>query len=165
MRLKLYQVDAFGKGGLTGNSAAVVPLDHWLPDEILGTVAEENNLAETAFIKADGDSWELRRITPKIEVALCGYATLGAANAICEFLDPDAVEITFKTRYAGLLTVEREADRYDISFPKVLTTDGGSAEQQTGALRTEPNRILVGNYSDTEWDFVAIFHLKATSKT
>ena len=157
MRLKIYQVDAFGRGVFTGNPAAVVPLEHWLPDETLGAIAEENNLAETAFLVRDSDGWELRWFTPKFEVALCGHATLGAAHAICEFLDPDAVEISFKTRYSGLLSVKRKADIYEISFPKIAATECQSTDQLVKALRAQPDQTLTGNYSKTEWDFVAIF--------
>ncbi len=157
MRLKIYQVDAFGRGVFTGNPAAVVPLEHWLADETLGAIAEENNLAETAFIVKDGDGWELRWFTPKVEVALCGHATLGAAHAICEFIDPDAVEISFKTRYSGLLSVKREADVYEISFPKIASTECRSTEQLAKALRAQPEQLLTGNYSETEWDFIAVF--------
>ena len=52
MRLPLYQVDAFADQLFTGNPAAVVPLQHWLPDRTMQKIAAENNLAETAFIPA-----------------------------------------------------------------------------------------------------------------
>ncbi|MEE8469524.1 MAG: PhzF family phenazine biosynthesis protein, partial [Planctomycetota bacterium] len=49
MQLPLYQVDAFADRLFTGNPAAVVPLDSWLPDATLQSIALENNLSETAF--------------------------------------------------------------------------------------------------------------------
>ena len=55
-QLDIYQVDAFASGLFRGNPAAVCPLESWLPDEILQAIAEENNLAETAFyVKEDVD--------------------------------------------------------------------------------------------------------------
>jgi predicted PhzF superfamily epimerase YddE/YHI9 len=35
-------------------------LDHWLDDTTLQAIAEENNLSETAFFVASGNSFELR---------------------------------------------------------------------------------------------------------
>ena len=79
-QLRLIQVDAFADRPFTGNPAAVIPLDSWLPDETLQAIAMENNLSETAFtVPAPGDSeadYELRWFTPTVEVALCGHATL-----------------------------------------------------------------------------------------
>ncbi|MDH3650936.1 MAG: PhzF family phenazine biosynthesis protein, partial [Saprospiraceae bacterium] len=49
MKLSLYQIDAFASDIFSGNPAAVVPLDDWLPDEIMQAIAQENNLSETAF--------------------------------------------------------------------------------------------------------------------
>ncbi len=46
MKIKQYQVDAFAGRVFEGNPAAVCPLDSWLSDEVLQSIAEENNLAE-----------------------------------------------------------------------------------------------------------------------
>ncbi len=62
---KLYQVDAFAEGVFSGNPAAVVPLESWLPDETLAAIAEENNLSETAFFVPDEPGcYHLRWFTP-----------------------------------------------------------------------------------------------------
>jgi PhzF family phenazine biosynthesis protein len=49
MKLSIYQIDAFAEEVFSGNPAAVIPLDKWLPDEIMQNIAIENNLSETAF--------------------------------------------------------------------------------------------------------------------
>ena len=49
MKIKIYQVDAFTSELFKGNSAAVCPLENWLPDDIMQSIAMENNLSETAF--------------------------------------------------------------------------------------------------------------------
>ena len=51
--LPLIQVDAFAERPFTGNPAAVIPLEAWLPDEVLQAIAMENNLSETAFTVPD----------------------------------------------------------------------------------------------------------------
>ena len=55
MKLRLYQVDAFAARPFEGNPAAVVPLEEWLPDGLMQSIALENNLSETAFFVPEGD--------------------------------------------------------------------------------------------------------------
>ena len=49
VKLDLYQIDAFANKIFEGNPAAVIPLDQWLPNEVMQSIAQENNLSETAF--------------------------------------------------------------------------------------------------------------------
>jgi len=49
MQLTIYQADAFSDSVFSGNPAAVVPLEKWLPDDVMQKIAMENNLSETAF--------------------------------------------------------------------------------------------------------------------
>jgi PhzF family phenazine biosynthesis protein len=83
--LPFFQVDAFAERPLTGNPAAVMPLERWLDDELLQAIAAENNLSETAFTVASesGDAdFDLRWFTPAAEVELCGHATLAAGHIL-----------------------------------------------------------------------------------
>jgi PhzF family phenazine biosynthesis protein len=114
--LRLYQVDAFADRPFTGNPAAVVPLESWLPDPILQAIAMENNLSETAFTipAADGDAdYELRWFTPATEVILCGHATLASGHVLLG----DRDRIRFRTRNAGMLEVARRGDGYALTLP------------------------------------------------
>ncbi len=79
IKLDIYQVDAFTDKVFWGNPAAVVPLDQWLPDKILQSIALENNLSETAFFVKDDDAYHLRWFTPTLEIELCGHVTLASA--------------------------------------------------------------------------------------
>ena len=113
--LRLVQVDAFADRPFTGNPAAVMPLDAWLPDEILQAIAMENNLAETAFtIPAGGEEadYELRWFTPATEVVMCGHATLASGHVLLT----DGT-VRFRTRNAGMLEVARDGDGYAMSLP------------------------------------------------
>lgn len=107
MILPFFQVDAFAPRPLTGNPAAVVPLEEWLDDELLQAIAAENNLSETAFTipAEDGEAdYHLRWFTPAAEVDMCGHATLAAGHIL---LTRDKVR--FATR-SGLLTVSRQGE-------------------------------------------------------
>ena len=115
---RLVQVDAFADRPFTGNPAAVMPLDDWLPDDVLQAIAMENNLAETAFtIKAQDDAdFELRWFTPTVEVALCGHATLASGHVLIG----DHDRIRFRTRKSGILTVARDEDRLSLDLPPTI---------------------------------------------
>jgi phenazine biosynthesis protein PhzF family len=78
MKIPLYQVDAFTGTIFRGNPAAVCPLEQWLDDDLMQSIASENNLSETAFFVKNGDWFQLRWFTPAAEVDLCGHATLAA---------------------------------------------------------------------------------------
>lgn len=116
MQLPLYQVDAFADRPFTGNPAAVVPLEWWLPDATLQSIALENNLSETAFFVPAEDGFHLRWFTPATEVDLCGHATLAAAFVITTLLDPGRERVRFDTR-SGELQVEVQADRLVLDLP------------------------------------------------
>jgi PhzF family phenazine biosynthesis protein len=114
--LRFVQVDAFADRPFTGNSAAVMPLDAWLPDEMLQAIAMENNLSETAFTIPGEDpdvDYELRWFTPTVEVVLCGHATLASGHVLIGERD----RIRFRTRRAGMLEVARNGDGYAMSLP------------------------------------------------
>lgn len=110
MRTPFVQIDAFADAPFTGNPAAVMPLNAWLPDDVLQAIAQENNLAETAFIVPCADpetaDFDLRWFTPGVEVALCGHATLASGHLILSSA-PAMQQVRFSTNKAGVLTVAR----------------------------------------------------------
>lgn len=59
MQLPLFQVDAFTDKIFGGNPAAICPLDHWLPDDLMQKIAIENSVAETAFFIPSDDGFEV----------------------------------------------------------------------------------------------------------
>ncbi len=79
MRVPIFQVDAFTARRFGGNPAAVMVLPSYLDDAILQGLAQENNLAETAFLARQDVDWQLRWFTPTVEVPLCGHATLASS--------------------------------------------------------------------------------------
>lgn len=116
MKLPIYQIDAFAERPFEGNPAAVCPLDDWLPDDVLQSIAGENNLAETAFYVGRDGSYELRWFTPLKEVDLCGHATLAAAHVLFTSGGLTATRVTFQTR-SGALHVFREGELLTLDFP------------------------------------------------
>jgi PhzF family phenazine biosynthesis protein len=112
--IPFFQVDAFAERPLTGNPAAVMPLERWLDDELMQAIAVENNLSETAFtVPTEGGEadHELRWFTPAAEVELCGHATLAAGHVLIHG-DP----VRFSTS-SGILTVSRRDDLLELDLP------------------------------------------------
>ncbi len=140
MELPLYQVDAFTNRVFGGNPAAVCPLESWLPDETLQAIALENNLSETAFFVARDDGFDLRWFTPKIEIDLCGHATLASAQVVFEELGYAGERIGFHTR-SGLLTVERRGDRLVMDFPARPSERGEVPAELAQALGGRPQEV------------------------
>lgn len=116
MQYTIYQVDAFTDKIFEGNPAAVVPLDNWLPDEVMQKIALENNLSETAFFVPSGNGYHIRWFTPLTEVNLCGHATLASAHVLFNVLDFNEKTIRFESK-TGELKVKKEGDLIVLDFP------------------------------------------------
>lgn len=116
MKLMQYQVDAFASRIFEGNPAAVCPLKGWLDDALMQRIAAENNLAETAFIIPQDESYAIRWFTPLTEVDLCGHATLASAYVLFNEFGVEGRELTFNSK-SGLLRVRRNGDLFELDFP------------------------------------------------
>ena len=116
-RIKIFQVDAFTNNLFSGNPAAVCLLDNWLPDEIMQSIALENNLSETAFLIKKKDKFFLRWFTPKVEIDLCGHATLASAHIIYSELQYTSDYIKFYIKSGDVLTVNRNDNLLTMNFP------------------------------------------------
>ena len=117
--LPFYWIDAFTRRAFTGNPAAVVPLETWLPDALLKRMAWQHRLSETAFlVPLPGGGYHLRWFTPDLrEVDLCGHATLASAHVLFNELGVSDTPLRFDSR-SGPLTVTRDAaGRLELDFP------------------------------------------------
>jgi PhzF family phenazine biosynthesis protein len=141
MRIPIYQVDAFAVRRFGGNPAAVMPLEAFLDDAVLQAIALENNLSETAFLVRHGADWRLRWYTPKVEVPLCGHATLASAWVVTERLDPGRSRIVFHTA-SGPLTVQRQGDRFAMDFPTRQAAPVATPPGLADALGARPVEVL-----------------------
>ncbi|SNY45913.1 phenazine biosynthesis protein PhzF family [Arsukibacterium tuosuense] len=132
MELDIFIVDAFTREQFKGNSAAVVPLQQWLAPGIMQNIAAENNLSETAFIRAlSTNKYEIRWFSPLTEIDFCGHATLAASYVIFNQLGGQG-EVEFVTREVGSLFVNQHSDgRIEMSFPNQCPQ---VIEQVPGAL-------------------------------
>lgn len=136
-----YHVDAFTQHLFAGNPAGVGLLDQWLPDPLLQAIAAEHNLAETAFLVADGPDFALRWFTPTQEVDLCGHATLASAHVLFELRAHTQPSIQFKTK-SGVLTVTRDGERLVLDFPSRPPQPCATPAALLSGLRRPPLEVL-----------------------
>ena len=141
MEVPLYQVDAFTLTQFAGNPAAVCRLNSWLPAHVMQAIASENNLAETAFTVREGERWGIRWFTPKVEVDLCGHATLAAAYVLFRWEGVAGERIAFDSR-SGELTVTRRDDWLTLDFPSLPAGRLTPHPRLIDGLGTQPLEIL-----------------------
>lgn len=155
MKLRVWFVDAFARGVFRGNPAAVVPLQSWLADSLMQSIAAENNLSETAFFvpRADGDQ-DLRWFTPACEVPLCGHATLASAFIVFSELDVTRTSVRFHTA-SGVLEVRKgAADLLEMDFPRRMPSTCAPPADLLAGLRATPLEVLA---TDNDTNFYAVF--------
>ncbi|MHB1922808.1 MAG: PhzF family phenazine biosynthesis protein [Chitinophagaceae bacterium] len=120
MQMKFYQADAFTSVAFRGNPAAVCILDQDIPDSLKQSVAAENNVSDTAFLRVIPDGYALQWFTPTTEVPLCGHATLASAHILWEQGIWKGDTLRFQTK-SGLLTATRQGDWIELNFPSYST--------------------------------------------
>ncbi|MCW8932437.1 MAG: PhzF family phenazine biosynthesis protein [Gammaproteobacteria bacterium] len=141
MKLPIYQVDAFANKVFKGNPAAICPLEFWLSDELMQSIAAENNLSETAFFVATDKGFHIRWFTPLNEVNLCGHATLASAYVIFNLLGHKSNEIIFESK-SGLLKVNNNKDGLQLDFPAQLPNKCKTPDQICSAFQCQPIECL-----------------------
>lgn len=140
MKLPIYQVDAFTAKLFGGNPAAVCPLEYWLEDSVMQSIAAENNLAETAYFVKKENYYELRWFTPEAEVDLCGHATLASAYVIFNILKSETDKITFQTK-SGKLEVTKRNELLVMNFPSRIPVATEIPEGLIEAIGKTPKEI------------------------
>ncbi|MDR1054854.1 MAG: PhzF family phenazine biosynthesis protein [Prevotellaceae bacterium] len=151
MNIKIYQVDAFALKAFSGNSAAVCPLEQWLDDAILHGIAMENNLAETAFYVKQADRYQIRWITPTVEVDLCGHATLATAFVLFNYENHEGDVIYFDSIRNGELTVSRQGKLLTLNFPTDVFEEVKPEDNAADSFNIKPRAIYKGK---TDYMFV-----------
>lgn len=136
--MKIYQVDAFTDKPFAGNPAGVCVLDAPKDETWMRNVAQEMNLAETAFLLPQNDGYNLRWFTPNSEVDLCGHATLASAHILWEkgFLNKSNIA-RFHTR-SGLLTAILTNGWIELNFPATPEEKADTPDDLVKALGVKP---------------------------
>ena len=145
MKVPFYQVDAFSDSLFAGNPAAVCLLDEWPGTATLQQIAEENNLSETAFVMpAKRGKWAIRWFTPKVEVDLCGHATLAAAHVLFEERGITEDELTFTSRSGDLTVSCLDGGTFGMDLPAASTSQASVSPSLLEGLGGYPSEVRTG---------------------
>ncbi len=147
MELEINVIDAFTDVAFKGNSAAVIITKDWLCDELMQSIAIENNLSETAFVKQlDNHNYEIRWFSPITEIDFCGHATLASSFVIFAKND-DATKISFYAKAVGHLSITKMDDGFiQMDFPKRAPKPITSVPSALlDGLSIAPSEVLLNN--------------------
>ncbi len=148
MPIRIVQVDAFTNRPFAGNPAAVCVLQEPRPDQWMRDVAREMNLSETAFLTPQDGGYNLRWLTPAIEVDLCGHATVASAHVLWQDGHlPEGRQARFHTR-SGLLLADRRADWIELDFPAKLAVPAEAPPELLPALGVTAPQFVGRNVFD-----------------
>jgi PhzF family phenazine biosynthesis protein len=155
MNVPIYQVDAFSSKLFGGNPAAICPLDHWLPNATLQSIAAENNVSETAYYIPKNGGFHIRWFTPGVEVDLCGHATLASAHVIMDIRrEVTGGRVSFESK-SGELIVTRQDDLYALDFPARPPIETKFDNKLFEALGAQPKMVLGAR------DYLCVFETEA----
>lgn len=172
--IETYIVDSFTDRPFSGNPAGVCLLQEELTEELMLAIAQELGLSETAFVKQEVGTpkYSIRYFSPKMEIPLCGHATLAAAKVLFETAQ-GATKLHFVTIEQIDLLIEREADTIRMLFPVYETKPAkapaallaalGIEDYRNAAYNAETN-ILLLEITDCQLlknlrpDFTALYH-------
>lgn len=145
MELEINIIDAFTDHVFGGNQAAVLITESWLSEELMQSIASENNLSETAFLVKEGsNTYGIRWFSPITEIDFCGHATLASAFVLFSKY-PDAESFNFTAQAVGVLPVTKNGDSsLTMNFPNTEPTAVAQTpkEIQQG-LSIQPHELYV----------------------
>ena len=145
--LPIYIIDAFAERPLTGNPAAVCPLETWLEPATMQAIAAEMNLSETVFFapEPDSEAFGIRWFTPTREVELIGHATLAAGFLVLQRLRPTAASVRFVSGNE-VFTVERDGPTLVLEMPALPPHPITAPPELARALGRPPGTILAAKH-------------------
>jgi PhzF family phenazine biosynthesis protein len=133
--IETYIVDAFTDKPFKGNPAGVCILQNDLGEDQMLAIANELGLSETAFIKKynDEEKFSIRYFSPKMEIALCGHATLASSKVLFD-KDPLTETIWFVTGHGLDLKIRKQDDLIVMEFPLYDTEKADAPTKLLDAL-------------------------------
>lgn len=153
--MRQFIVNAFTNRPFEGNPAAVCVMERWPSEQVMMSIAAQNNLSETAFMVLEQDEpgedgtpsagyhFHLRWFTPTEEVGLCGHATLAAAYVILNHYMTRAESVEFITA-AGMVSVRRMGLYYELSLPRIDLSEIEVDDEMCEALGIVPREAWLG---------------------
>ncbi|MDQ2752310.1 MAG: PhzF family phenazine biosynthesis protein [Bacteroidota bacterium] len=155
--MKTYFVDAFTNQKFKGNQAAVCIVESEPEATIMQSIATEIGFSETAFIKKLSlDTYSIRFFTPKMEIALCGHATLASSKII--FDTTTLAQISFFNFKNVELKIEKRDEKIVMQFPVYDTEEIEVPNAMLNALGI--NEIIASRFNSN--NKIILIEIKGT---
>jgi PhzF family phenazine biosynthesis protein len=147
--MRTFIIDSFTDRPFRGNPAGVCIVNTPLSDETMLHIAQELNLSETAFIRPlqTSGTFSIRFFSPKMEIALCGHATLASGKAV--FAAYGLGEAHFINIQNLDLAVRISQDQISMVFPVYDTHPAEAPPALLAALGIKSIRNAVYNQETT----------------
>lgn len=131
--MKTYFVDSFTNEKFKGNPAAVCLPEEELDASAMQNIAMEIGFSETAFLKQiTGNTYSIRFFTPKIEIPLCGHATLASSKIIFSSTSFDSIKFINCDNVE--LLIEKADNKIKMQFPVYDTEETKVPQEMLDAL-------------------------------
>ena len=154
MRIKTFLVDSFTKEPFKGNPAGVCLMETPIGEELMQSIASELGYSETAFVLKveDTDNYKIRFFSPKMEIPLCGHATLAASKVLLQqnpqledlsFLNIDNLEINVQKLETGIQFVFPVYKTETANVPSALLQALGIIDITNSVCNKETNILLL----------------------
>lgn len=133
--IETYIVDAFTDKPFKGNPAGVCILEQDLDDTKMLSIANELGLSETAFIKKQNgaDKYSIRYFSPKMEIPLCGHATLASSKIVFD-RNKNIDKIHFVNIQNLDLMIHKDGEMIVMEFPVYATEPANAPSELLEAL-------------------------------
>ena len=143
--MKTFIVDAFTDTPFKGNPASVCMVESPLGDQRMLEIAQEFNLSETAFLHSlnDRGAYSIRYFSPKMEIPLCGHATLASAKVVFSTLGLN--EVYFLNIQNLKLSAQASNGNIVMEFPLYETLPADAPPALLAALGVKAVRNVVYN--------------------
>ncbi len=153
LEMKTYLVDSFTTEVFKGNPAGVCLVEQSIDEHKMQAIAQELNLSETAFLTKlpEAQHYAIRYFSPKMEIPLCGHATLASAKVLFENSDLDEIHfITIQQldlhiwQSEGAIVMEFPIyELHPATAPQALLQALGISEIKHAAFNQETHILLL----------------------
>jgi len=146
-KIETYIVDSFTDKPFQGNPAGVCILESELSDHIMLSIAKELGLSETAFVHklTHQNKYPIRYFSPKMEIPLCGHATLAASKVVFE-RNEGLSNINFINIQDLDLAIQKNGESIVMEFPIYDTKPQAAPKELLTALGIEKITNSVYNH-------------------
>lgn len=157
----IFQVDAFTSTPFGGNPAGVCLLTEIAPETWMQAVAAEMNVSETAFLNRTHNGFSIRFFTPRVEVSLCGHATLASAHVLFETGLAATDEQISLVASGGELSAQLDGGWIVLDFPACSIDDCEPPDLITEALNKNPTSC----HRFGQWGYLVTMDDEATVRS